>query len=69
MDLAGIQKIKNEDFSKNNHSLITLGKVINALSTNLDVIPYKESRLTKLLQDSLGGNCKVNKLFYIFSLF
>lgn len=44
-----------------NKSLMTLGNVINKLSEGAKkggkvVIPYRESKLTRLLQESLGGN-------------
>ncbi|GAB6033182.1 Kinesin-like protein kif18a [Chamberlinius hualienensis] len=43
-----------------NKSLLALGNCINALA---DVklkghVPYRDSKLTRLLKDSLGGNCK-----------
>jgi kinesin family protein 11 len=44
-----------------NKSLLTLGRVINALleRSSRDVhISYRESKLTRLLQDSLGGQTK-----------
>lgn len=51
-----------------NQSLLTLGRVINSLSDskanshnnhpNLNHIPYRESKLTRLLQDSIGGKTK-----------
>lgn len=41
-----------------NQSLLTLGRVINALVDGSTHIPYRESRLTRLLQDSLGGRTK-----------
>jgi len=46
-----------------NKSLLTLGSCIQALSQlsegkrNVHV-PYRNSKLTRLLKDSLGGNCK-----------
>ncbi|KAK2964348.1 putative Kinesin-II 85 kDa subunit [Blattamonas nauphoetae] len=42
-----------------NKSLLTLGTVINMLTKkNPGHIPYRDSKLTRLLQDSLGGNAK-----------
>lgn len=43
-----------------NQSLLTLGKVISALSEGREPrhIPYRESKLTRLLQGSIGGKTK-----------
>ncbi|CED82794.1 Kinesin-like protein [Phaffia rhodozyma] len=41
-----------------NRSLLTLGRVINALVDKSRHVPYRESKLTRLLQDSLGGRTK-----------
>lgn len=43
-----------------NQSLLTLGKVINALSEGKEPrhVPYRESKLTRLLQGSIGGRTK-----------
>ena len=42
-----------------NQSLSTLGRVIFTLCQNkkADYVPFRESKLTRLLQDSIGGNC------------
>ncbi|CAE8622469.1 unnamed protein product [Polarella glacialis] len=41
-----------------NQSLLTLGRVINALREGSGRVPYRDSKLTRLLQDALGGRCK-----------
>ncbi|XP_048377531.1 kinesin-like protein KIF18B isoform X3 [Stegostoma tigrinum] len=44
-----------------NRSLLALGNVINSLADNKAKrahIPYRDSKLTRLLKDSLGGNCR-----------
>jgi len=64
VDLAGSEKqskTKAEgtvlDEAKNiNKSLMTLGMVINNLTEGKTHIPYRDSKLTRILQESLGGN-------------
>ena len=45
-----------------NQSLLTLGRVITLLKAGGKAkgerIPYRDSKLTRLLQESLGGRCK-----------
>ncbi|KAL9645016.1 hypothetical protein ABK040_004509 [Willaertia magna] len=66
VDLAGSERLKKteaEGIRKKeanyiNLSLTTLGIVIHSLEVNNPHIPYRDSKLTRLLQDSLGGNGK-----------
>ena len=68
IDLAGSEKVRKSEVSgtnmeeakKINLSLSALSKVICALSTAAKHVPYRDSKLTRLLQDSLGGNSKTN---------
>uniref|UniRef100_A0A6A7FXA6 Kinesin-like protein KIF18A n=1 Tax=Hirondellea gigas TaxID=1518452 RepID=A0A6A7FXA6_9CRUS len=41
-----------------NRSLLALGNCINALADGKSHVPYRDSKLTRLLKDSLGGNCR-----------
>ncbi|KAI0035071.1 kinesin motor domain-containing protein, partial [Vararia minispora EC-137] len=66
VDLAGSENIgrsgaenkRAREAGMINQSLLTLGRVINALVERSSHIPYRESKLTRLLQDSLGGRTK-----------
>ncbi|CAI7607828.1 unnamed protein product [Penicillium manginii] len=66
VDLAGSENIGRSGAENKraaeagliNKSLLTLGRVINALVDKGSHIPYRESKLTRLLQDSLGGQTK-----------
>ncbi len=44
-----------------NVSLTSLSKVIQALSERHPHVPYRDSKLTKLLKDSLGGSAKARR--------
>ena len=65
-DLAGSESTKrsgavNErarEAGNINQSLLTLGRVISALTEGHSHIPYRDSKLTRLLQESLGGRAK-----------
>lgn len=37
-----------------------LGNVIHALATNQEHVPYRDSKLTRILQESLSGNYKTS---------
>lgn len=41
-----------------NRSLLALGNCINALASGSVFVPFRDSKLTRLLKDSLGGNCR-----------
>lgn len=66
VDLAGSENIQRSGAENKraaeagliNKSLLTLGRVINALVDRSAHIPYRESKLTRILQDSLGGRTK-----------
>ena len=38
--------------------MLALGNCINALADGSEYIPYRNSKLTRLLKDSIGGNCR-----------
>ncbi len=67
VDLAGSERAKKTGASGTrfkesvgiNQGLLSLGKVIRALTSNpITHVPYRESKLTRFLQDSLGGNSR-----------
>ncbi|CAD8052520.1 unnamed protein product [Paramecium sonneborni] len=70
VDLAGSEKANVNEGSKGirqmeganiNKSLLALGNCINMLACDQSMkkfVPYRDSKLTRLLKDSLGGNTK-----------
>ena len=64
VDLAGSEQVKKTEAAGQvlqeakmiNKSLSALGNVINALTSGRPHVPFRDSKLTRLLQDSLGGN-------------
>ena len=67
VDLAGSEKVGKtgasgqtlEEAKKINKSLSALGMVINALTDGRSShVPYRDSKLTRILQESLGGNSR-----------
>ncbi|GMM56772.1 Kip1 protein [Maudiozyma humilis] len=55
---SGAENLRAQEAGLINKSLLTLGRVINALVDYSQHVPYRESKLTRLLQDSLGGKTK-----------
>lgn len=66
VDLAGSENISRSgaregrarEAGEINKSLLTLGRTINALVEHSGHVPYRDSKLTRLLRDSLGGKTK-----------
>ena len=66
IDLAGSERAGKTGATKEqlkeamsiNKSLSALGDVFSALSTGEKFIPYRNNKLTQLMQDSLGVNAK-----------
>lgn len=67
VDLAGSEKLSKtgatgqalKEAQKINLSLTTLGRCIKALTSKTEThVPYRESKLTQILKESLGGNAK-----------
>ncbi len=65
VDLAGSEKMSKtgitggmglKEAQNINKSLMVLGMVINALTEGAQHIPYRDSKLTRVLQESIGGN-------------
>mmetsp|Transcript_62970 Transcript_62970/g.137582 ORF Transcript_62970/g.137582 Transcript_62970/m.137582 type:complete len:730 (-) Transcript_62970:80-2269(-) len=75
VDLAGSERVKKtgtdgttlKEASYINKSLSFLEQVVVALGDrNRDHIPYRQSKLTHMLKDSLGGNCKTTMIANIW---
>ncbi|XP_034945237.1 LOW QUALITY PROTEIN: kinesin-like protein Klp61F [Chelonus insularis] len=68
VDLAGSENVgrsgaidrRAREAGSINQSLLTLGRVITALVERAPHVPYRESKLTRLLQESLGGRTKTS---------
>ena len=69
VDLAGSEKVSKtgaqgqtlKEANNINKSLTTLGKVIVALTDKkVTHVPYRESKLTRILSESLGGNARTS---------
>jgi len=70
VDLAGSERVSRshsvgetlEEAKKINSSLTALGKVIDALVERRGHIPYRDSTLTRVLEEALGGNSRTTLL-------
>jgi len=73
VDLAGSERIKKTGATGNtlkegisiNKGLLCLGNVISALTDETKKnshVPYRDSKLTRILQDSLGGNSRTTMI-------
>lgn len=71
VDLAGSERVKKtgsdgvvlKEASYINRSLTYLEQVVVALGNkHRDHVPYRQSKLTHMLKDSLGGNCKTTMI-------
>jgi kinesin family protein 5 len=68
IDLAGSEKIRKsgvkgqnlEETKKINLSLSCLGNVVSALTCSAEHIPYRNCKLTRILKDSLSGDCRTS---------
>eukprot|EP00929_Paragymnodinium_shiwhaense_P056589 TRINITY_DN28328_c0_g1_i1.p1 TRINITY_DN28328_c0_g1~~TRINITY_DN28328_c0_g1_i1.p1 ORF type:complete len:1008 (-),score=344.87 TRINITY_DN28328_c0_g1_i1:26-3049(-) len=70
VDLAGSERVKRsgvvgkefKEATNINGSLLALGNVVSALASKSKHIPFRDSKLTSILQSSIGGNCKTSLL-------
>jgi len=76
VDLAGSERIlrtnaqgiRKTEAQNINQSLACLGKVILSLQNKSAHIPYRDSKLTHYLKDSIGGNAKTVMIVHVSPL-
>jgi kinesin family protein 5 len=59
---SGSEGARFTEATKINTSLLALGNVIQALAEKRSQIPYRDSKLTRMLGDRLGGHCRTSLL-------
>ena len=70
VDLAGSERIKKsgvtgtqlKEATNINSSLLSFGNIVQALAEKKKFVPYRDSKLTRILQPSLGGNGKTSMI-------
>jgi len=70
VDLAGSERVKRsgvtgqnlKEAANINTSLLAFGNVVQALADKKKHIPFRDSKLTRVIEDSVGGNCKTSLL-------
>ncbi|KAJ3640182.1 hypothetical protein Zmor_003497 [Zophobas morio] len=55
-------RVRARDFGNVNHSIQTLPIVIKAVAQRIQHVSYRESKLTRIIQDSLNGNTKTGMI-------
>lgn len=66
VDLAGSERVKKSgvegvqfrEATQINNSLLALGNVMNALAAKKTHVPFRDSKLTRILDGCIGGNCR-----------
>merc|ERR1719195_2178698 len=66
VDLAGSERVKKsgvkgkhfKEAMSINRSLLALGNVVNALAAKKSHVPFRNSKLTRILDGSIGGKCR-----------
>ena len=73
IDLAGSERAANTlntglrfvEGSHINKSLLALGSCINGLASKAKYTNFRDSKLTRMLKESLGGNCKTIMICHV----